>query len=147
MRTRDFERASAPIQGLFPPGSPQALALLEAAWPKVVGPELARRTAVVGIEGTTLRIRVPEGQWRKSLHRMQGEVIARLRALAGEVAPRRLGFMEGLVPVEEPRTPSRAPADPTPPEALVKEAAIIQDEELRARFLSSAAHYLARQKR
>ena len=68
--------------------------LLRAAWPGVVGPELARRTEVVSLDGTTLRVRVPDAGWQKVLHRMRGDILSRLFDVAGELAPRRLGFVE-----------------------------------------------------
>jgi Dna[CI] antecedent DciA-like protein len=80
---------------LFGASPARTLALLEAAWPLAVGPELARRTEVLGIEGGTLRIRVPDAGWRKVLHRMQPQILAHLREIAGELAPRRMGFVDG----------------------------------------------------
>ncbi len=143
-----FARASSRSVRLFPPGSPQALALLRACWPKAVGPELARRTEVAGIDGQTLRVRVPEGAWRKSLHRMQRQVLAQLYALAGDVVPRRLGFVDGPLAAESERPPSRPapsdPAAPTPPAELVSQAEAIADPEIRRLFLTTAARYLAR---
>jgi hypothetical protein len=127
----------------------RTLALVRAAWPHAVGPELASRTEVVTLEGSTLRIRVPDARWRKELHRMQREILARLRVTTGELAPRRLGFVEG--PVAPGSTPSPRPGaevrvvDPAPP-ALVAEAAAGLDPELRERFLEVAARYLDRAK-
>ena len=80
---------------LFGASPARTLALLEAAWPLAVGPELAWRTEVLGIEGGTLRVRVPDARWRKVLHRMQPQILAHLREIAGDLAPRRMGFVEG----------------------------------------------------
>jgi hypothetical protein len=80
---------------LFGASPARTLALLEAAWPLAVGPELAWRTEVLGIEGGTLRVRVPDARWRKVLHRMQPQILAHLRQIAGDLAPRRMGFVEG----------------------------------------------------
>jgi hypothetical protein len=141
-----FERALGPGAGrsLFP--TPAArLALLRAAWPRVVGPELARRTQVVALEGRTLRVRVPSGPWRPALYRMRREVLARLREIAGEPAPRALGIMEGAVPEPPATAPSAAAPEAARPSAeLVAAAAAITDAELREDFLASAARYLAR---
>jgi hypothetical protein len=115
-----------------------------------VGPELARRAEVVGIDGQTLRIRVPEGAWRKSLHRMQRQVLAQLYALAGDVVPRRLGFVEGPLAAEvEAQGPVSSPdaspqPAPLPPAELVGESEAISDPEIRGLFLATAARYLAR---
>ena len=90
---------------LFGQDKARTTALVRAAWTRAVGPELSRRTEVVALEGTTLRVRVPDARWRKVLHRMQPELLMRLRTLAGELAPRRLGFVEGPVAGESVRIP------------------------------------------
>src|SRR5687768_4635611 len=124
---------------LFGKDPARTMALVRAAWTRAVGPELARRTEVEALQGSTLRVRVPDARWRKVLHRMQPELLTRLRTLAGELAPRRLGFVEGNIggdlspappPVEE------APAPPAPPTAgIVLAAEAIDDPELRRAFL------------
>ena len=130
-------------------GRPGAtLALLRAAWPGVVGPDVARRTEVLGLDGTTLRVRAADAGWRKVLHRMQREILGRLREAAGELAPRRLGFTEGPV-AGDSEPPEPLPHSPPPSEArlspaVVSEAQAIADPEIRGRFLETAARYLAR---
>jgi hypothetical protein len=110
-----------------------------------VGAELALRTRVEAVEGTTLRIRVPDARWRRQLHRMQAQLVMSLRALAGPLAPRRLGFVEGGI-VEPPPEPATAP----PPALavlsaeLLGQAEAIDDTEIRAAFLESARRYLGR---
>jgi hypothetical protein len=130
----------------------RTLALVRAAWPHAVGADLAGRTEVVTLEGATLRIRVPDARWRKELHRMQPEILARLRETTGDLAPRRLGFVEGpVVPdgsTARPRTAAAAQVlEPLPPPAaVVAEAAAALDADLRERFLEVAARYLDRAK-
>lgn len=142
---------------LFGARGERTLALLQAAWPGAVGEELARRTELLALEAGTLRVRVPDAGWRKVLHRMRSDILARLYDVAGEFAPRRLGFMES--PPGAPGAGAKAPGatkrkpDPgsravaPPPEAplsLRAAAEVIVDPELRARFLESAALYLGR---
>jgi len=130
---------------LFGSDAAHVLALLREAWPRAVGPELARRTEVVTLEGGSLRIRVPDAGWRKALHRMQPQILERLRWIAGSLAPRRLGFVEGDVVPSAAREP-RAPQPPAAlPPALASEIEAIPDPEIRARFAEAAARYLARQ--
>jgi hypothetical protein len=140
--------ASSPGLGarLFAPGTPGGLALLRAAWPHAVGPELAQRTEVTGIDRGTLRVRVPDARWRQGLFRMRHRILARLRETAGPVAPDRLGFVEGHVPTAAPSVPEAVAPAPIPPApaAVVRAAAAIPDPELRARFLETAARYLDR---
>jgi hypothetical protein len=125
------------------------LALLRAAWPLAVGRELAVRTEVLALEGRALRVRVPDARWRKALHRMEREILSRLRAVAEDLAPTRLGFSEGAVPDAFEGEMRRAPQaiEPGPaPDEVAAEAAAIPDPEMRARFLRTAALYLERRK-
>jgi hypothetical protein len=126
-------------------GSPERVgALLRAAWPLAVGAELGRRTEVLGVEKGTLRIRVPDARWRVVLHRMQPDILRRLKEIAGSLAPWRIGFVEGgIADPTPPPAPVEARAAP-PPLALAESAARIPDEELRRRFLATAARYLER---
>ena len=138
------------VRRLFPPGSRQSLELMRAAWPLAVGKDLARRTEVLAVEGRTLRIRVPDARWRKVLHRMRGDIVQRLRGVAGDAAPDRLGLQEdpaGTRPVAAPADVRPAvSAAPAPPPAAVRAAAgAIADEDLRRAFLETAARYLGRQ--
>jgi Dna[CI] antecedent, DciA len=152
---------------IFTRGSPPALALLKAAWPAAVGPELARRTEVLALERDFLRVRIPDARWRKVLHRMQPQILEHLRRVAGDLVPRRLGFTEGPPcqpePGPEPSDRMRSSELPTPPawggdrgggsmkeappaelpDGVAAAARRIDDPEIRALFESSAARYLA----
>ncbi len=120
------------------------LALLRALWPSAVGPEVARRSELVGLEKGVLRVRVPDAGWRKALFRNHRDIIVRLRRSAGELAPAKLGFLEGLV--AEPSAVPDEPAAPRPwlPAGLVAAAQGIADDDVRGRFLETAARYLGR---
>ncbi len=133
-------------QRLFGTTPGARLALIRASWPAAVGPDISRRTQVVALEGRTLRIRVPDARWRKVLHRMQREILGRLFASIGELAPSQLSFVEE--PVAHAAPPTAAPERPRLPASpeLVACAAVIVDLELRERFLSTAARYLSRAK-
>lgn len=126
-------------------GAPAArLALLRALWPSVVGPEVARRSEVLGLENEVLRVRVPDAGWRKALFRGHRDIIVRLRRSAGGLAPAKLGFVEGPV-AEAPVAPPVTPAPPARLPAGVADAALaIPDEDIRERFLEAAARYLGR---
>ena len=126
----------------------RTLALVRAAWPRAVGPDLARRTEVVALESATLRVRVPDARWRKELHRMQPQILARLREIVGDLAPRRLGFMEGPIAPAPLREAGRTVPSTTPeaPPEVVAGASVLDDAELRRRFLEVAARYLERSK-
>jgi hypothetical protein len=160
---------------LFGASPARTLALMQASWPLAVGPELARRTEVLGLEGGTLRVRVPDASWRKVLHRIQPQILGRLRELAGDLAPKRMGFVDGGMANEANRPQSEAalqssgasrggfqggsrppnePGGSAPPDLILQPtgpnmealAALIPDPEIRARFAATAARYLARSK-
>jgi hypothetical protein len=130
---------------LFGSTPERALTLMRSAWPAAVGSELARRTEVVSFDAGQLRVRVPDAAWQKILWRMRGDILARLREVAGRAAPRSLGFVQGPVtaPPPSPAAPSRRRPS-APPPSLVEAAAVIEDEALRAAFLAAAGRYLAR---
>jgi hypothetical protein len=121
------------------------LALLRAAWPAAVGPELARRTEVVALDRGVLRIKVPDAGWQKNLQRIRGDVLARLRRVAGGSSPHALGFVVGAVtPPPEPLPPPPPGPPPRVPPAVAEAASAIPDAEIRARFEAAAGRYLAR---
>jgi len=155
---------------LFGASPARTLALLEAAWPLAVGPELARRTEVLGIEGGTLRVRVPDAGWRKVLHRMQPQILAHLREIAGDLAPKRMGFVDGGFQGGPAPGTAEATANPGRPQSaassrsggdarggfqggssLTSGSAVnsppeIKDPEIRQRFAETMARYLERTK-
>jgi len=140
-RPRDPDLAAR----LFGSSPERRLALVRCAWVAAVGPELARRTEVVALDRGLLRVRVPDSAWQRTLFRMRGDILARLRAIAGAASPHALGFVQGEVkelPAPPPSPP--APVALEPSAALVAAAAGIEDEALRAAFLAAAARYLGR---
>jgi hypothetical protein len=142
-----MQRAVSPSLAarLFGGDPAQRLALLRALWPQAVGPELARRSEVIGLEKGTLRVRVADARWRKEIHRMRADVLKHLRRLAGELTPYRMGLQEGLL--SSPQDAARPPADearpaaPLPP-ALRKAAEAIGDEEIRTAFIHTVGRAL-----
>jgi hypothetical protein len=125
------------------------LALLRAAWPAAVGPDVARRTEVAALDRGILRIKVPDARWQRTLLRLRSDILSRLRSVAGDAAPRSLGFVAGEVaeprdPPAPPPHPAPASFAPAPPPALVEAAGAIPDPEVRALFLASASRYFER---
>ena len=125
--------------------APRALPLLQACWPAAVGRRLAERTEVVSLDGGTLVVRVPDTRYSRILFRLRREILARLREAVGRRAPRALGFLEGAQ--APPAEAAPAPRVAHPAAALSAELArasrAIEDEEIRALFVASAAGYLA----
>jgi hypothetical protein len=146
-----MERAVArhSAAALFGGSKERTLALLRAAWPKAVGPELARRTEVLALDGEALRLRVPDASWRRHLLQMRRPILDRLREVAGPLTPYRLSFTEGgLPPVADMPSPPATGGTLTSPSSswLAAEAQVIADPDLRARFLEAAARYLGHRK-
>ncbi len=145
-----MDRARDPdfAQRLFGAKPEHRLALMRAAWPAAVGADIARRAEVVAIDRNVLRIKVPDPRWQRTLLRMRGDILSRLRAVAGDAAPRGLGFVVGPVseaPEPSPALPAAAAVVPRPLPAGVAEAAEgIADRELRVLFLDAASLYFAR---
>jgi hypothetical protein len=129
--------------------SPSArLALVRAVWPRVVGSGLAGRTEISSLSDGFLRVRVADARWMRVLHRLRHRILGRLCGALGELAPKRLGFLEGLGPSpsgkEAAPAPPSTPATSTPPPGLQAAAQVIPDPDLRASFLAVAARYLQR---
>lgn len=145
MKRTDPSDVTATLLAMSPE---RRLTLMKAAWPAAVGPDLARRSEVVALDGEVLRIRVPDGTWRKNLWAMRKDLLARLRRIGGKAAPRGLGFVEGRVQAAENERSREEPA-PTPvvaplPRDLEDAAAQIPDEEARQRFRDAVGRYLGR---
>lgn len=141
-RTREPDLAAR----IFGDRPEHTLALLRAAWPVAVGPELARRTEVVALDRGIARVKVPDLRWQRSLLRMRRDILEHLRGVAGGAAPRGLAFVVGAVagpPEPSPAPPLDLPSPPAP-SAVAEAAAAIPDPEVRALFLDAAARYLAR---
>jgi hypothetical protein len=141
-RTRPADLAA----NLFGATPGRRLLLLKEAWPAAVGPDVARRSEVVALDGDLLRIRVPDAVWRKSLWRMRSELLTRLRRISGPAAPHALGFAEGMVSVTAAEAPPQAPVVvPRPlPAGLAEAARAIPDVEIRELFCRTAGRYLGR---
>jgi hypothetical protein len=141
-RARDPDLAAR----LFGARPEHRLALLRAVWPAAVGEELSRRTEVVALDRGVLRIRVSDLRWQRTLQRMRGPILGRLRRVAGQVAPGALGFVTGEIPQPAAPAPPPPPSQPAPdpPEVVADAARAIPDAEIRASFLAAAARYLER---
>lgn len=141
-RPRDPDLAAR----LFGARPEHRLALLRAVWPGAVGEELSRRTEVVALDNGVLRIRVSDLRWQRTLQRMRGPILGRLRRAAGQVAPSQLGFVTGEI------ASAAAPASTAPqqrpaaqaPATVVEAARAIPDAEIREPFLAAAARYFER---
>lgn len=123
--------------------SPGITALVE-AWPKLVGPEIARNAwpARLGRD-RTLYVHTSSAAWAFEL----GQLEPRIRGSLGEHAPTRLRFIVGPLPDAVPgsaeRTCERVEPSPQHIAAALEVAAQIDDDNLRKVVAKAAALSLA----
>jgi hypothetical protein len=131
-------------------GPQGTIADVVSVWPSAVGEAIARNAwpARVARDGT-LQVATSSSAWAFELTQLAPELIARLKPLLGESAPRALKFSPGPVP-EPAALGGREPApttrsEPTPDERALAAAmsAGIEDEELRDLVARAAAASLA----
>ncbi len=118
--------------------------LIHHAWPRAVGAELAKRSEPEALRGGVLTVRVTDATWGKMIYKLQDRIVDKLNQELGGRLIRRINFTKRSQlqhPFEDtvPETPA---AEPTPPEAVVSAASAIEEPELRALVLRSAARYL-----
>jgi hypothetical protein len=135
--------------GRFGPPEGDMVALVR-AWPTAVGAENARRAwpARLTRDGS-LVVHATDSVWAFQLGMLAGEILERLRAEAGEAAPRALRFIPGPIPdaaaqALEERLPEPPRIDAADAAAGAELAAGIEDEGLRALVARAAAASLSR---
>jgi hypothetical protein len=134
-------------------GPQGAISDIVAAWPGAVGEAIARNAwpARVARDGT-LHVATSSSSWAFELTQLAPQLMARLKPLLAESAPKALKFSPGPVPeLTRPEATSAVPAtrsDPTPEERALAAAmsAEIEDEELRDLVARAAAASLAGQR-
>jgi hypothetical protein len=131
-------------------GPAAGMAELVAAWPGLVGDQIAQNAwpARFGRDGT-LYVATSSSAWAFELTQLQEEILDRLRKTLEDPPPAGIRFYPGKLPetsVTEDETRSREPVKPTP-EQLERGsslAAQIEDEDLRKVVAKTAAASLAR---
>jgi predicted nucleic acid-binding Zn ribbon protein len=88
--------------------SPEDLA--RAAWSQAVGKRIAAHARVVGFDTGCLVVEVEDPVWLQHLQTLAGQVLGRLRKIAGPETVRRIEFRPG-VPRREPQRSGRLRAD------------------------------------
>jgi hypothetical protein len=134
-------------------GPQGAISDIVAAWPGAVGEAIARNAwpARVARDGT-LHVATSSSSWAFELTQLAPQLMARLKPLLAESAPKALKFSPGPVPeLTSSEAASAVPAprsDPTSEERALAAAmsAEIEDEELRDLVARAAAASLAGQR-
>jgi hypothetical protein len=127
-------------------GTPAGLAPIVEAWPRAVGPEIARNAwpARIGRDGT-LHVHVSASAWAFELTHLE----ARIRDALGQEQPRRIRFTVGPLPepvLDEPESSRRHVPEPTAADVkrAAEIAAPIADENLRKIVAKTAQLSLAK---
>jgi hypothetical protein len=146
-----MERISRDVQRELSRFGPSAgLVELLAAWPDVVGPEIARNAwpARIGRD-RTLHVATSSSAWAFELGQLAERVLEQLRESLGEATPTGLRFAVGKLP--EPSDPTAddhaaSPREPTSGEQRQADsiAASIEAAELRETVAKAVARGLAR---
>ena len=131
--------------------SAPGLAELVEAWPRAVGPEIARNAwpARVGRDGT-LHVATSSSTWAFELTQLEADMLGRLRANLQEGVPKKLRFAPGTLPEpQSPDLPRTRPQEPLVTSAKARSQADalvagIEDEELREAVARAAAASLDR---
>lgn len=120
--------------------TPEELAL--AAWPAAVGRKAARHTRAVELKGDRLVVEVGDDLWQRNLELLSGQILANLRALLGDPAPRWIEYRLAL-----PRRPARSEMPETAfhltSQPAGEDAERIEDPVLRRIYLRSKRKALA----
>jgi predicted nucleic acid-binding Zn ribbon protein len=132
--------------GRFGPAA--GMSELVEAWPAVVGEAIARNAwpSRLARDGT-LHVSTGSAAWAFELALLEGELVERLRAAAGDAAPKRLRFAVGRLP-EPPLPPEMVERSGVVPSPDDRDAAnrltdTIDDGELRGAVAEAVAHGLA----
>ena len=75
---------------------------------------------------------------------LSARFLGRLKGLAGDLAPNRLGIMEGPVETAPRRSAPKTAGTAEPSATLIAAAKEITDDSLRREFLETAARYQSR---
>jgi predicted nucleic acid-binding Zn ribbon protein len=92
-RRRAPRPAAGAIRAARNRAAPQTrLAAVQAAWGEAVGGQLAARAEPASERAGTVTIECVDAVWAQELDLMQGQLLERLRAQLGELAPESLRF-------------------------------------------------------
>jgi predicted nucleic acid-binding Zn ribbon protein len=105
-----MERAGKVIRGLKIAGERlPAEELVRAAWPQAVGPRIAAHTRPVALQDSRLVVEVGDLLWQSQLTTMSGQILAKLKEMAGAESVTSIEFRLG-VPRRMPQRAGQARA-------------------------------------
>ncbi len=104
--------------------------IARAVWPSAVGKAITAHTSRVKLVRTTLVVEVEDAMWQKQLHRLTGQIVARLHAVMGCDAIQDIEFRVAIPRRQAMRAEARDSTCAAQP-ALADEADAIQDPVLK----------------
>lgn len=117
-----MDRAGKLIRGLKLAAGLSAEDLLRAAWPHAVGARIARYARPVSVrnleKGPRLIVEVEDAVWRSQLETMRGQILGRLREVAGPDSIDTIEFRLG-VPRRLPQRAEQARSVPDEADGIV----------------------------
>jgi hypothetical protein len=145
------EQLFTAIPGLFDrlPENPELRrAIVDAIWKKEAGSGLQSCTKAIGLNGTTLKVAVPDEAWCKHLAELSGQLIFAVNRRAGRKLIERIEFVidtsvfpeKQRVSTEPEAGPSDDAEQTTDDKELTKAATSIKDPKLRELVLRTAAY-------
>ena len=125
-----------------------AEALAFAAWKRVAGELLVKKTAPIELRKTRLLIAVEDKTWQHHLESLAPQMVARLNGALGEGSVKFVEFRIDRRAVVAKQMAEKAAIKvvPSVSKDLENAANAIADEHLREQFIAAAAFYLERQK-
>ena len=124
-----------------------------AIWKRIAGDSLLEHAVPVSFENTTLTIAVADRNWQRNLMELSSEMLFRMNFIFGSSQVKFIEFVIDKSALGDPRDRSvdRAEAEADAldeiSEPLRKAADVIENDDLRRKFLLAAGSCLARERR
>jgi len=124
-----------------------------AVWRRIAGEALSSHAVPLSLEGNRLTIAVADKNWQRNIEELAGEMIFKMNYIFGSPQVRRIEFVINKAAVA---ANAKTPADRASLEAealdeisepLRKAADVIENDDLRRKFLLAAGSCLARERR
>ncbi|MCP4716955.1 MAG: DUF721 domain-containing protein [Deltaproteobacteria bacterium] len=122
---------------------------LRAAWQKAVGQRIAAKASPEMVRNQVLMVHVENSVWMQELHFMKDQILEKLNARIDTAALRDIRFKIGQVGKKAParKKAPLLPLDADDQKKIDRDAAAIEDGELRDSFKSFMATHLKSTKR
>jgi hypothetical protein len=124
-----------------------------ATWRRVAGGSLVEHAVPVQLDGTTLTVAVSDRNWQRNLSELIGEMLFRMNFIFGSSQVKRIEFMVNKAAISRTtnknadRAAAEAAALDEINEPLRKASDVIEDDDMRRKFLLAAGSCLARERR